>query len=100
MARITVNTDQVKEIAAALSALNTKLRDTLNESQATITGLSRVWTGEAFEATKAAFDSFAQRYFQQYQEVIESYVRFLNNQVSEGYFQVETANTQAAEAFK
>lgn len=100
MARITVNTDQVKEIAATLSALNVKLRDTLNESQSTINSLGNIWTGDAFDATKTAYDSFAQRYFQQYQEIIDSYVRFLNAQVADGYFTVETANANLADAFK
>ena len=100
MARITVNTDQVRDIAAALSNLNARLRQELDNSQQTINNLSRAWTGEAFESTKASFDSFSQKYFQQYQDMIENYVKFLNAHVAEGYFEVETANTNLSEAFK
>ena len=100
MPRITLSTDQVREIASALNALNLKLRDTLNESQAEINALGRNWTGEAYEATKAAFDSFAQKYFQQYQDLIDNYVRFLNTNVADAYDTVENSATQLADAFR
>lgn len=98
--QIKVNTAQVAEIANTISGLNDRLKEKLQESQATIKSLSSTWQGEAADATIQAFDGFAVKYFDNYYDVIDSYVKFLRTNVENGYFETETANTNIADAFK
>ena len=97
---IRVNTDQVAQIATNLENLNKQLTDTLNNSKQTIDQLKNIWQGEAAEATISSFEEFASKFFQQYEDVIASYVRFLRTNVENGYFETETANIGIADAFK
>lgn len=97
---IKVNTDQVAQIATDIEALNKKLDEQLKNAQTTIKGLSSTWEGEAASATMQAFDEFAAKYFTNYYDVIDQYVKFLRVHVDQGYFETETANTTLSEAFK
>ncbi|HRU98918.1 MAG TPA: WXG100 family type VII secretion target [Ruminococcus sp.] len=100
MPRIQINTDQVSEIASVIESLNRKLSDELTASRDLFTTLGNSWSGEAYEASKAAFNEFATKYFQTYYDIIDNYVKFLRTNVSQGYFDVETANTSLSDAFK
>lgn len=100
MPRIQINTDQVNEIASGIESLNRKLSDELTASRDLFTSLGNSWSGEAYEASKAAFNEFATKYFQTYYDIIDNYVKFLRTNVSQGYFDVETANTSLSDAFK
>ena len=100
MPRIQINTDQVSEIASVIESLNRKLSDELTASRDLFTKLGNSWSGEAYEASKAAFNEFATKYFQTYYDIIDNYVKFLRTNVSQGYFDVETANTSLSDAFK
>jgi uncharacterized protein YukE len=62
--------------------------------------LQSEWQGEASEETRTAFNTFAQKYFQNYYEILDSYVKFLRTNVAQGYFETETANTTLADAFR
>ena len=97
---IRVNTDQVEQIAAELESLNTKLKETLEESKATIVGLESQWEGEAAQETMKAYNEFAAKYFQSYEDIIKEYVLFLRRNVAEGYFETETTNIGLADAFR
>ncbi|NLD79456.1 MAG: WXG100 family type VII secretion target [Mollicutes bacterium] len=98
--QIRVNTDQVAQIATEIDGLNKKLDEELKLSQTTIQSLSSTWEGEASEATKAAFDSFAAKFFQSYFDIIDGYVKFLRTNVDAGYFETETSNVSLSDAFK
>lgn len=97
---IRISTDQVDAIAASIEASNKKLKLTLEDSQASIKSLSSTWQGEASQATIAAYDAFAANYFENYYNIIDSYVKFLRQNVSADYQTTETANTNLADAFK
>ncbi len=96
---IKVNTDQVAQIASNLESLNKKLTEELTKSKVTVDKLASIWTGEASQATIQAFDEFAAKYFQNYEDVITQYVSFLRTHVENGYFETETANIGLADAF-
>lgn len=98
--QIRVSTAQVAEIATTIEGLNKRLQEKLEESQAMIKNLANTWEGEAATATIEAYDSFAAKYFQNYYNIIDSYVKFLRTNVEQGYFETETANTTIADAFK
>ena len=97
---IKINTNQVDAIATSIEKKKKKLKSTLEESQSAIKSLSSTWQGEASQATIAAYDSFAANYFQNYYDIIDSYVKFLRQNVSIDYQSTETANTNLADAFK
>lgn len=97
---MTINTDQVVAIATDMETQNTKLSETLTESQTAIKNLSNTWQGEAATATIDGFNEFAAKYFQTYHDVIDGYVKFLRTNVDQGYTETETANISLADAFK
>ena len=100
MTGITIDTNEVLAIASKIESENNQLRDLLNDSKSTIDGLSSFWTGKAADETRASYDSFANKFFQQYQDVLQQYVTFLRRNVAEQYQETENVNTQLADAFK
>jgi WXG100 family type VII secretion target len=98
--QIRVSTAQVGDIAKTIEGLNVRLAEELKTSQKTIQNLSNTWDGEAAQATIASFDEFASKFFQNYQDILNSYVTFLRTNVEQGYFETETANISLADAFK
>lgn len=100
MTGITLDTNEVLAIASRIENDNNQLRELLNGSKATVDGLSAFWTGRASDETRAAYESFANRFFQQYQEILNQYVVFLRRNVAEQYQETESINTQLADAFK
>ena len=97
---IRVNTDQVAQIANNIEGLNKRLTEELNNSKATIDQLANIWEGEAARATITSFDEVADKYFQNYEDIITQYVQFLRVHVEQGYFDTETQNISLADAFK
>lgn len=95
-----VNTDQVGQIASKLESLNKRLSEELNNGKAAVDNLANIWEGEAAQATISAFDEFAGKYFQNYEDVINQYVQFLRTNVEQGYFDTETQNVGLADAFR
>lgn len=98
--QIKVNTDQVAQIASNIEGLNKKLNEQLTLSQTTIKNLANTWEGEASNATVSSYNDFAAKYFQNYYDIIDNYVKFLRTNVDKGYFDTETSNTSLADAFK
>lgn len=97
---IKISTDQVEAIATSIDNSNKKLKTTLEDSQTAIKSLSSTWQGDAAQATMSAYDSFAAKYFQNYHDIIDAYVKFLRQNVAADYVTTETSNTNLAEAFK
>ena len=97
---IRVNTDQVAQTAAKIETLNRQLAELLSNSKSTVESLTSVWSGEAAGATIAAYNDFAGKYFQQYAEVIDQYVKFLRMNVEQGYFETETENVKISEVLR
>lgn len=84
-----INTAAIRETASTIATQNNRLEETLLTCQQTVRSLSGSWTGTASEATIAAFDSFAAKYFSQYKEMLDQYVKFLNNAAGAGYEETE-----------
>jgi len=98
--QIKVNTDQVGQIATTIEGLNKELKEKLENSKKIINDLGNTWEGEASQATISSFNEFASKYFQNYYDIIDNYVKFLRTNVDQGYFETETANTNLADSFK
>jgi WXG100 family type VII secretion target len=100
MTGITIDANEVLAIASRIESDNIQLRELLNDSKATVDNLSSFWQGRASDETRAAYESFANRFFQQYQDILNQYVVFLRRNVAEQYTETENINTQLADAFK
>lgn len=97
---VKVNTAQVAQIATNIESLNKRLTEELNSSKETVDRLTSVWEGEAAQTTISSFDRFAAEYFQNYEDIITQYVKFLRTNIDAGYIETETQNVGLAEAFK
>ena len=100
MTGITIDANEVLAIASRIESDNQALRELLNDSKATIDNLSSFWQGRAADETRASYESFAGRFFQQYQDILNQYVVFLRRNVAEQYTETENINTQLADVFK
>ena len=97
---IRISTDQVTQIAQTIENLNNKLTDELNNSRNVVQQLSTIWQGEAAQTTIDSYNAFAEKYFQNYADVIKQYVTFLRKNVAQGYFETEIGNTGIGETLK
>ncbi|CDX04958.1 Type VII secretion system ESAT-6-like [Desulfitobacterium hafniense] len=98
--QITIDSEQVLAIASQIESDNQQLQQLLNDSKATVDSLSSYWMGRASDETRASYESFANKFFQSYYDVLNQYVKFLRNNVAMQYEQTEQVNTQLADAFK
>lgn len=98
--QITIDSEQVLAIASQIESDNQQLEQLLNDSKASIDSLSSYWTGKAAEETRASYESFANKFFQNYYDILNQYVKFLRTNVATQYEQTEQVNTQLADAFK
>jgi hypothetical protein len=57
------------------------------------------WQSDASNAIQNKFDTVANKYFSQYQQIVESYCKFLELAVAEGYETTETVIEGNANAF-
>lgn len=95
-----LDTDQVRAVASQIENDNNQLKELLENTKGTIDSLSSVWTGQASEETRVSYEQFANKFFQQYYDVLDQYVKFLRTNVADQYEETETINTRLADAFK
>lgn len=98
--QITLDTEQVLSIATQIENDNNQLKELLENTKQTIDSLSATWTGQAADETRTSYTEFSNKFFQQYYDVLEQYVKFLRTNVSEQYSQTEQVNKTLADAFK
>lgn len=98
--QITIDTEQVLSIASQIENDNNQLKELLENTKQTIGSLSATWTGQAAEETRTSYEGFANKFFQQYYDILDQYVKFLRKNVSEQYTETETINTKLGDAFK
>ena len=96
----TLDTEQVSAIALQIENDNNLLKETLENTKATIDALSATWTGQAADETRASYTEFANKFFQEYYDVLEQYVKFLRKNVVEGYNFTEKDNVGLAALYK
>lgn len=98
--QIIVDSEQVLSIASQLENDNHELQQLLTDSKAQIDNLANIWTGQASDETRSAYESFAGKFFQQYYDILDQYVKFLRRNVAEQYTETEQVNVKLADAFK
>lgn len=96
---ISIDTRVIAEAATTMSRLNTELQDILKTTQSEVNALSGIWTGEASQSTIASYNAFSSKYFSTYRELIDNYVKFLNNAAVANYSEVDQKNKKLADEF-
>lgn len=97
---ITINTEEVRSIASQIENDNKNLKDLLDQTKTAIDALSEVWTGPAAEDTRTSYADFSGKFFEEYYNVIDQYVKFLRTKVADDYDNTERNNQSLADAFK
>ena len=87
--QIIINPAEIEDTAQTIDSLNKKINTTLTETQKQFNSTQSAWTGEAAEETRAAYDAFADRYFETYQDMLNKYVTFLRETAAQGWRQRE-----------
>lgn len=93
-------TEQIEAIASDIDAQNKKLRALLDSSRNSLNSLSGVWTGEAANTTRQSYESFSNRFFQTYEQMLTNYVRYLKESVAIGFVAVEKQSIDLGGNFK
>lgn len=99
MTNMILDSEQVNNIATSIESDNKKLKELLDDSKTEIDKLATYWEGDASDATRAAYDAFATKYFQVYYDVLNQYVTFLRTNVADQYESTEKTNVSLAEQF-
>ena len=86
---VRINTEETIQIANKLETLNNDLEKALQDSKKTVNTLTTIWQGEAAQTTIDSYNKFAEKYFQNYADVIKQYVAFLRGEVAPGYSEKE-----------
>lgn len=86
---LSINSEVIRSTANEIKKQNESIFATLQSSQAAVASLSSVWKGQAAEATIGAYNDFASKYFMQYRDDLDRYVKFLNVEAASGYEETE-----------
>lgn len=95
---IQISLGEVSKTAGTIRTLNSSLATRLEEIKAQMNNLESTWQSDASTTIRSRFNSLAPR-FEEYQNVVESYAKFLDNTVT-GYDVTENAINNNAGAFK
>ena len=100
MANLKMNTDGVVASANNIKNLNNQMRSNFNNVQKAISKLDASWDGSAASSAMSKFNSIKSKYCSARYNVLDNYVKFLYQQVGEGYTQTEDVNKSLADQFK
>ena len=92
-----ISPEEVMSIAGTLRNLNSQLEETLDTTKQQVNGLSGSWTGAAADATINAFNGFSAKYFSNYKDLINQYIKFLEQNVAGSYTELEKAQLKLTE---
>lgn len=95
---ISISLAEVNAIAGTIRTLNTSLKTDLDNIKAQINGLADSWQSDSATTLQSKINGM-QVHFEEYQKVIESYAKFLENTVTT-YQQTEGSINSNAGAFQ
>lgn len=95
---IQISTGVLTETATEVRKINGNLTDRLGDINQKMQSLSSTWNSDASNEIRRAMSAMGQK-FDCYEEVIESYAKFLET-TAQSYESTETAIQKNAEAFK
>lgn len=95
---IMISLEEVSSTASSISSLNVQLMEKLTSISAAMAALSSTWQSEAAETIRGKMEGM-KPIFENYRDVIDSYVKFLNQTV-EAYTATETNIKSSASSFQ
>ena len=99
-----INTDKVRQTANDISNYNKKIDEEFKSVENAISYLKSGWVSTAKDYTSDKFDKIKNNYINnkatRRNQAIENYVKFLKEYIGDIYDEVETKNTNLADAFK
>jgi len=96
---IKISTQEVSSTASTIRTLNGQLDGLLKDITQQMTGLKSTYQSEAADAIQERFNATANKYFNQYQDIIKSYADFLEEVVVGGFEKIEDIIKTNANAF-
>lgn len=100
MDNLKINTDSAVTAARNIGNINKQIRDGFSSVHSAIKQLDSSWDGSASTKAIRKFSEIKQKYSDARFNVVDNYVKFLLQQVGQGYEQTEQANKSLADAFK
>ncbi|MBR5949284.1 MAG: WXG100 family type VII secretion target [Clostridia bacterium] len=95
-----INTQKVSATATIISRENKDILDAFDAVKRSIDNMTRNWQGSAAAKSREAFDKIKEDFVRPRYESINTFVRFLNECVGQGYEETEDTLTKSAQAFK
>ncbi len=86
----------VRESASQIHNLNVQLEKELDTCKSAVDALRNSWKGTAADDSIATFDSFINKYKEEYRAMIEAYVSYLGHNVADTGERVESMNAEAS----
>ena len=100
MPNLKINTDAVVVAAENINLYNTQMQDNFASVQRAINQLNNTWDGSASTAAMSKFNEIISKFSDARYNELDNYVKFLLEQVGEGYTQTEEATKSLADLFK
>lgn len=94
-----IKTEEIVNLANKIANINNRINETLKQAKIEVDNLSKSWNGEASRITQDAVDTFADEYYDKYEEMIDKYVDYLKNVAAAGYVETEETNTRIGSQF-
>ncbi len=100
MADLRINTELVVTTAEKIKRRNDKMNEDFADVKAAISRLDGNWDGSAATNAINKFNELQTKFVEARYNVIDNFVKFLMNQVGEGYTRTEEVNVSLADRFK
>ena len=100
MPNLKIDVAAVVRTAGNIKLYNTQMRDDFTSVQRAINQLNNVWDGSASTVVINKFNEIIKNFGEARYNELDNYVKFLLEQVGEGYTQTEEANKSLADLFK
>jgi len=104
MDRIFANTDEIQKTAQTISNYNNTIQNRYDMVINSVKKVTNNWSGKASDTAQSRYRIIHRCYYEGTEntryEVINNYVKALNEAVANGYNQTEKLNTKLADAFK
>ncbi len=95
-----LSTRDIEKIADDLAKANKDLKSELKATATVMKNLGKSWDSPAYKESNTAFTKFESKYSEEYEKLINQYVKFLKENVSTGYKATESKNKSIASEYK
>jgi uncharacterized protein YukE len=95
-----VNTTVVEAMASSIATINTGIKSDFDAVDNAMSALASSWQGAASDNARSAFASIRNTFVDERYKVVDSYVKFLRGNVSQGYINTESSVKSLSDAFR